>query len=384
LGLVDTSYRPWEGARRGRLARIGAIVRVGVGLAFEGNLTRIVLVCSYSTVALFLGLLYIVASLMRLAAGLIRPTGGEVRVLGERPWDNPRLNLRLGICPEHDGFHEGLGGRAYLRWVLPLRGRTGPEARRAAETALERVRLADAGDRRIGTYSRGMRQRLKLAQAIAHDPEMLILDEPLTGTDPLVRQELIRLIRGLAAEGRHVLVSSHVLHEIEALTREIVLLHRGRLVAFGDRREIRALIDRHPHSVAIRTPRPRDLGAALAARYALAAALAVAAYLPPVVACGYAFRRGIAASVAVAVVFEVIPVRMPIRLAAWSLTNNVCAVIADLAFHGEARDHLAYNSNWVFPAAADAASYVATVAAVALALAMLAARRRGLARGEVG
>jgi len=203
-------------------------------------------------------------SLLRMAVGLLRPAAGTIRVLGLDPWDNPRLNLRIGYCPEHDGFHEWLTGRAFVRWVLRMRGFGRAEAHELAEAALERVRLVDAADRRVGTYSRGMRQRLKLAQAIAHRSELLVLDEPLTGTDPLVRAELIRLILSFAEEGRHVLVSSHVLHEIEALTREIVLVHRGRLVAFGDRREIRALIDRHPHTVAIRATRARELASALA------------------------------------------------------------------------------------------------------------------------
>jgi ABC-2 type transport system ATP-binding protein len=119
-------------------------------------------------------------------------------------------------------------------------------------------------DRKISTYSRGMRQRLKIAQAVAHRPELLILDEPLTGCDPLVRRELIELIRSIAQEGRSVIVSSHVLHEIEALTRRIVVIHRGRLVAEGEVPEIRGLIDRHPHTVRVRTDRPRELAARLA------------------------------------------------------------------------------------------------------------------------
>ncbi|HVY61545.1 MAG TPA: ABC transporter ATP-binding protein [Planctomycetota bacterium] len=202
-------------------------------------------------------------SLMRMAVGLLRPAAGTIRVLGEDPWNNPRFNLRVGYCPEHDGFFEWLTGRAFVRWLLRVRGFSRAEARRAADAALERVSLLEAADRRVGTYSRGMRQRLKLAQAVAHGSELLVLDEPLTGTDPLVRRDLIALIASFVAEGRHVLVSSHVLHEIEALTRNIVLVHRGRLVAFGDRGEIRALIDKHPHTVEVRATRARELAAAL-------------------------------------------------------------------------------------------------------------------------
>ena len=202
-------------------------------------------------------------SLMRMAVGLMRPAFGEIRVLDQDPWNNPPFNRRIGYCPEHDGFYEWLTGDAFIRWLLRLRGYSPADAGRLGAAAIDRVALRDAAKRRVGTYSRGMRQRLKLAQAIAHQSELLVLDEPLTGTDPLVRQELIGLIKSFAVEGRHVIVSSHVLHEIEALTQNIVVIHKGRLVAFGDQREIRALIDRHPHSVSIRTTRSRELAAAL-------------------------------------------------------------------------------------------------------------------------
>ncbi|MBI4565289.1 MAG: ABC transporter ATP-binding protein [Planctomycetes bacterium] len=203
-------------------------------------------------------------SLLRILIGLMRPSGGRVRVLGEDPWNNPALAVRIGYSPEHDGFYEWMPGRGFLRLLLGLRGFAPAEARRRAEEAIERVGLRDAADRAIGTYSRGMRQRLKLAQAVAHDPEFLVLDEPLTGTDPLVRMELIRLIRSFGAGGRGVIVSSHVLQEIEQLTREIVLVHKGRLIAAGNVQDIRGLIDRYPHSVRIRTERAREMAAALA------------------------------------------------------------------------------------------------------------------------
>jgi ABC-2 type transport system ATP-binding protein len=187
----------------------------------------------------------------------MKPSGGSMRVLGEDPWINPRLAPRVGYCPEHDGFFEWMTGRQFIRTLADLRGGGDPDG------ALERVRLADAADRKIAGYSRGMRQRLKIAQAIAHRPELLVLDEPLTGTDPLVRIELIGLIREFAKEGRSLIVSSHVLHEIEALTNRIVLIHRGRLIADGDVHQIRGLIDRHPHTVHVRTDRPRELAARL-------------------------------------------------------------------------------------------------------------------------
>jgi ABC-2 type transport system ATP-binding protein len=201
-------------------------------------------------------------SFMRISIGLMQESSGTITVLGERPWNNPGLAVRLGYCPEHDGFYEWMSGREFTTALARIRGLRNPS--RAASEALERVRLAEVADRRISTYSRGMRQRLKIAQSIVHGPQLLVLDEPLTGCDPLVRRELIALIKSFAQEGRSVIVSSHVLHEIEQLTRRIVLIHRGRLVAEGDVREIRGLIDRHPHTVRVKTDRPRDLAAALA------------------------------------------------------------------------------------------------------------------------
>lgn len=202
------------------------------------------------------------SSFLRIVIGLMRESSGRIEVLGERPWNNPRLARRIGYGPEHDGFWEGLTGREFVTALARLRGVK--RAASAAAEALDRVRLNEVADRKIAGYSRGMRQRLKLAQAVVHGPELLVLDEPLTGCDPLVRQELIGLIKSLAGEGHSVLLSSHVLHEIEQLTRRIVLIHRGRLVAEGDVREIRTLLDRHPHLVRLRTPQPRELASLLA------------------------------------------------------------------------------------------------------------------------
>ena len=199
---------------------------------------------------------------LRLAHGVLHPDQGSIRVLGEDPWNNPALAVRLGYCPEHDGFYETLTGRAFVTAVAGLRGAR--NAKSLADEAIERVKLTEVCNRKISTYSRGMRQRLKIAQALANGPELLILDEPLTGCDPIVRAELITLIRSFPEEGRSVIVSSHVLHEVEKLTSRIVLIHRGRLVADGDVQDIRALMNRHPHVVRVAADRPRDLGAALA------------------------------------------------------------------------------------------------------------------------
>jgi len=201
-------------------------------------------------------------SMMRILIGLMRESAGTIRVLGERPWNNPKLAVRIGYCPEHDGFYEGMTGRQFVSALARIRGVKDVAA--ATARAIDWVRMAEAADRKILTYSRGMRQRIKIAQAVVHRPELLVLDEPLTGSDPLVRQELITLIKAFAQEGGSVIVSSHVLHEIEQLTRRIALIHRGRLVAEGDIGQIRDLIDRHPHTVEVKADRPRELAAALA------------------------------------------------------------------------------------------------------------------------
>lgn len=200
-------------------------------------------------------------SLLRILVGLMRESAGQVRVFGDSPWNNPALAGRIGYCPEHDGFWEWMSGRAFVEALARLRGLEKPNE--AAAEAIDRVGLGEAAGRRISGYSRGMRQRLKLAQAVVHKPAFLVLDEPLTGCDPVVRQEILDHIRSFAAAGAGILVSSHVLREIEALTRRVAVMHRGRLAAEGDVAEIRDLLDRHPRRVRIRCARPRELAAAL-------------------------------------------------------------------------------------------------------------------------
>ena len=203
------------------------------------------------------------STLLQLATGQLRPSQGEVRVLGHRPWNNPGLNRYIGLCPEQDAFFEWMTGRQFLTSCALLAGLGGGESRRAAERALEQVRMTEHADRSVRGYSKGMRQRIKLAQAMVHDPMILFLDEPLTGTDPVARRELIDLIIAWGKEGRTVLVSSHVFHEVQAVTSSIVLLNRGRLVALGDVRQIRDLIDKHPHRIVLKSPNVRELAAKL-------------------------------------------------------------------------------------------------------------------------
>jgi ABC-2 type transport system ATP-binding protein len=191
------------------------------------------------------------STLLQLATGQLLPSQGAVRVLGERVWNNPALNRRIGLCPEQDAFYEWMTGWDFVHTCARLSGLARGEARDAAARTIEAVGMTRNQGRAIRGYSKGMRQRIKLAQALVHDPDVLFLDEPLTGTDPVARRDLMDIILRLAGEGKSVLVSSHVLHEVQSLTRSIVLLSRGRLVAEGDVRQIRDLIDEHPHQIVL-------------------------------------------------------------------------------------------------------------------------------------
>jgi ABC-2 type transport system ATP-binding protein len=201
------------------------------------------------------------STFLKLAAGQLRPSQGEVRLLGRPAWGSPEIFHRVGLCPETDAFWEHLSGLQFLTALLRLTGYDEAECRHRAENALHQVELLDAKDRKIGGYSKGMRQRVKLAQAIAHEPEVLLLDEPVSGMDPVNRRRVIDLVRKLGREGRTVVVSSHILYEVEAMTRRVLLVHNGRILAEGDVREIRDLLDEHPHTVALRAREPRRLAA---------------------------------------------------------------------------------------------------------------------------
>jgi ABC-2 type transport system ATP-binding protein len=199
------------------------------------------------------------STFLKLAAGQLAPSQGEVLLLGRPAWGSPEVFHRAGLCPEADAFWPGMTGLQFLLALLRLTGYDEAECRSRAEGALREMDLLDAKDRKIGAYSKGMRQRVKLAQALAHDPEVLLLDEPLTGLDPMNRRRVIDLVKRFGREGRTVVVSSHVLHEVEAMTRTVLLIHNGRILAEGDVREIRDLMDEHPHTVALRARDPRAL-----------------------------------------------------------------------------------------------------------------------------
>jgi ABC-2 type transport system ATP-binding protein len=189
------------------------------------------------------------STFMKLITGQLKPSKGALTVLGEPIWGNPALYFRIGFCPEQDAFYERMTGLEWVTALVRLNGYDEAQAGAAAKTALERVDLMSAADKKIGAYSKGMRQRVKLAQALVHDPGLLILDEPLTGMDPIMRRKTIRLIKDWARAGKSILVSSHILHEIEAMTSNILLINNGRILAEGNVHQIRDLIDEHPHTV---------------------------------------------------------------------------------------------------------------------------------------
>jgi ABC-2 type transport system ATP-binding protein len=195
------------------------------------------------------------STLLKLVSGQLRPDTGHVRVLGLDPFAQPEVFARLGLCPEQDKFYEELSGETFVIALTRLHGFPAREATERAHHALARVGMLEYMRKPIRAMSRGMRQRVKIAQAIAHDPPVVLLDEPLTGTDPVGRADLIALTRTLGQEGRCVVVSSHVLHEVEAMTHQVVLIRYGRLRAQGDIGRLRALLDDRPYRFRIRTAR---------------------------------------------------------------------------------------------------------------------------------
>jgi len=191
-------------------------------------------------------------TLLRLMTGQLKPSQGSVTLKEEPVWDNHAIMQRIGYCPEADAFWGYLTGLEFVTSLMQMHGFERPEARRKAEEAIEVMDMQEARHQRIAGYSKGMRQRIKVAQAIAHAPEILFLDEPLNGMDPLGRRTTIDLVKRLGSEGKTVVVSSHILHEVEAMTDTIVLVNHGQLLAEGNIYEIRRLIDSHPLQVTIR------------------------------------------------------------------------------------------------------------------------------------
>jgi ABC-2 type transport system ATP-binding protein len=201
------------------------------------------------------------STLMNLMTGLLRPTRGTITLVGI-PTDHPEgLFRKVGYCTQFDSFPRGLTGREFLNSFLLVHGFDRKRANELSQLALERVSLVEAADRKVAGYSKGMRQRIRLAQAIAHEPVVLILDEPLNGLDPMVRAETIALFRKLAAEGLHLIISSHILHEVDMMSDRVVLLNNGYIVAEGNIHGVRDEMEEHPMQILIRCDQPARLAA---------------------------------------------------------------------------------------------------------------------------
>lgn len=200
-------------------------------------------------------------TLMNLMTGLIQPTRGRISILGISPSDPEQLFRKVGYCGQFDSFPRGLTGFEFIRSYLLVHGLTKREAEEKAWRALERVDLVEAAGRKVEGYSKGMRQRVRLAQSIAHEPEVMILDEPLNGLDPMARAETIRLFRELAKAGLHLIISSHILHEVDQMSDRVVLINNGYIVAEGEVSGVRDEMEEHPIQYLIRCDRPAKLAA---------------------------------------------------------------------------------------------------------------------------
>ncbi len=198
-------------------------------------------------------------TLMNLMTGLVRPTRGRIQVLGLRPDEPEKLFRILGYSTQFDAFPKGLTGFQFVYSYLLLAGNDSQTATQLAWSAIDRVNLRDAAARNVGGYSKGMRQRIRLAQALCHNPRVLVLDEPLNGLDPLARAEMIALFRAAASDGCYVIISSHILHEVDAISDQVILLSNGYVVAEGQIQGVRNEIREHPAQILIRCNHPRDL-----------------------------------------------------------------------------------------------------------------------------
>lgn len=200
-------------------------------------------------------------TLMNLMTGLVRPTRGRIRVLDYSIDDPENLFKTVGYSTQFDAFPKGLTGFQFVYSYLRLAGRDSQSAEQLAWRAIERVNLLDAAKRNVAGYSKGMRQRIRLAQALSHDPKVLVLDEPLNGLDPLARSEMIALFRSTAAQGCYVIISSHILHEVDVISDQVILLSNGYVVAEGKIHNVRSEIQEHPTQILIRCNQPRELAA---------------------------------------------------------------------------------------------------------------------------
>jgi ABC-2 type transport system ATP-binding protein len=202
-------------------------------------------------------------TLLHMTAGLLEPSAGSVRIAGQVAWHDPAIYRRVGLVPEREAVYPFLTGREFA--MVNAREQGLRDADAAVQRAIRLVDLEDAADRRIGTYSKGMRQRIKMAGALVHDPPVLILDEPFNGMDPRQRLHMFELLEGMADEGRTILLSSHILEEVERIASSVLVIYAGRLAASGDFRSIRRLMTDRPHEFFVRSSDDRRLGSLLLA-----------------------------------------------------------------------------------------------------------------------
>jgi len=203
------------------------------------------------------------STLLHMMAGLLRPSHGDVRIFGQSTWRDPAIYRQVGLVPEREAVHPYLTGWQFALYNAQLQRLPNPAA--AATQALQAVDLTDVQHRQIGTYSKGMRQRAKIAAALVHEPGVLLLDEPFNGMDPRQRLHMMELLRSMAAAGRTILFSSHILEEVERLADDVLVVYAGRLAASGDFREIRRLMTDRPHTFTVRSSDDRRLASALVA-----------------------------------------------------------------------------------------------------------------------
>ena len=199
------------------------------------------------------------STLFKLLMGRLKPSQGSIRLFGEDPWVNPAPYRRIGYVSESERMYDWMTALDFVSTLARLHGMTREEAIDRAEHVLEFVGLSDVQNKELGKYSKGMRQRVKIAHALVHDPDLIILDEPLHGCDPIARTSIMSVIRELGSQGKTVLVSSHILEEIERITEQIVILNEGRLLALGNLHAIRGLLDKHPHRILLTCEDPRKL-----------------------------------------------------------------------------------------------------------------------------
>ena len=202
-------------------------------------------------------------TLMNLMTGLLIPTKGSVRVLGVPPSDPETFYKNIGYCSQFDAFPKGLSGYQMIRSMMALHGFKGNEGEERTWNVIERVGMTDAAHRRVAGYSKGMRQRVRLAQALAHTPKVLILDEPLNGLDPMARAEVIDLFRRFAEAGMHVVISSHIMHEVDIVSDSVIMMSGGYVVAEGDIKGVRHEMEEHPIQILIRCDRPAVVAASV-------------------------------------------------------------------------------------------------------------------------